>query len=97
MPRVSGGDPRSAGAPAIRQPAHEGGLARVLEVVVDHADQADAERDGRVQRSSTIRSRSAGVEPAEVGHGRVVHRVVVAEEQVPGGNLTAATSSEPWP
>ena len=48
MPRVSGGDPRSAGAPAIRQPAHEGGLARVLEVVVDHADQADAERDGRV-------------------------------------------------
>src|SRR6266540_5797374 len=78
------GDRAGTRLPPLDDPAHEGRLACVLGVVVDHAHESDAERDGRVP--------SFVHDPIQVGIGDaldvadrlLVDGVVIVDEQIAG-------------
>src|SRR6266540_2564862 len=68
----------------LDDPAHEGGLACVFGVVVDHAHESDAERDGRVP-SFVHDPIQVGVGDAlDVADRLLVDGVVIVDEQIPG-------------
>src|SRR5919202_1338369 len=70
----------------LDQPAHEGGLADVLEVVADHAHQPHAERHRRVPGLVHHAVEVRVGQLADVPDGLPVDRVVVAGQQVAGSD-----------
>ena len=70
------------GAGRHEEAAHVGGLARVLDAVVDDADQANAQRDGRVPGAVDDAVEIVGAESPDVVRRSLRHGVEVAEQRV---------------
>jgi hypothetical protein len=67
---------------AFHDPAHEGGLTRVLQVVGDDADQPHAQRDGRLPGRVHDSVEIIVAQAADEADGLLVHGVVIADQQL---------------